>query len=61
MKCREKRKDSYMVDILRKKGGCQAPAVTVAAELTEHGISNAVKLKMPDSKAGWDSTVGGTA
>lgn len=31
--------------MLRRKGGCQAVAVAVAAELTEHGISDAVKLE----------------
>lgn len=38
---REERKDSYKENMLRRKGGCQA----VAAEFTEHGISNAVKLE----------------
>lgn len=41
----EGRKSSYKENMLRRNGGCQAVAVAVAAELTEHGISDAVKLE----------------
>lgn len=39
------RKDGYKENMLRRKGACQAATVAVAAELTEHRISDAVKLE----------------
>lgn len=44
-KNREKSNDSYKENMLGRKGGCQIVAVAVAAELTEYGISKAVKLE----------------
>lgn len=41
----KKRKGSYKQNMLKRKGGCQIIPGAVAAELTEHGISKAVKLE----------------
>lgn len=56
----EERKEGYKENMLRRRGGCQA----VAAELTQHRISNAVKLqnaRQQSSKACWDGAEGGSA
>lgn len=44
--------------MLRRNRRCRAVAMAVAAELTEHGISNAVKLENARQQS---STVGGIA
>lgn len=41
----EKRNDSYKENLLRRKAECQTVEVAVATELTEYGISKAVKLE----------------
>lgn len=43
--------------MLGKKGGCQSVVMAAAAVRTENRISDAFKLEMPGSKAGWDSMV----